>query len=212
MNRQNLAKPAAIFLAALVADCSKHEQIVTAPQAEPTNTPAVVMAATPTPAPAPETKVQPAALPPIDAAGLLTSDELLALQGEAVSQTTPTVKSEGGFTVSQCLFTLPTYSKSIVVTVTQKGDGPDARDPAEFWRHAFHENKSREAEEEETTKPPEPVAGLGDEAFWTADRVGGALHVLKGNTMIRIGIGGAGDGRSRLEKARAIAELILKRL
>ena len=56
------------------------------------------------------------------------------------------------------------------------------------------------------------IDGLGDEAFWTGTRVGGALYVLKGNCYIRISVGGAGSPEQKIEKSKTLAADVLKRL
>ena len=43
-------------------------------------------------------------------------------------------------------------------------------------------------------------------------RVGGALYVLKGESYIRISVGGAGDQAQKLEKSKTLAAFVLKRL
>jgi hypothetical protein len=42
--------------------------------------------------------------------------------------------------------------------------------------------------------------------------VGGALYVLKGSTYLRVSVGGAGDQQSKINKSKALARLVLKRL
>jgi hypothetical protein len=69
----------------------------------------------------------------------------------------------------------------------------------------------REEEDGEAT-PPKPVRGLGDEAFWTASRFGGALYVLKGQRFIRLSVGGADDEQTRLTKTETLARAALRRL
>ena len=59
---------------------------------------------------------------------------------------------------------------------------------------------------------PQPVSGLGDEAFWVADRVTGALYVLHGDIFLRLSVGGVTDEEARLQRARALAESALRRL
>ncbi|MDQ2854882.1 MAG: hypothetical protein M3R68_01020, partial [Acidobacteriota bacterium] len=127
--------------------------------------------------------------------------------------------------ISQCFYTLPTFSNSISLLVARKGESAGARDPKEFWQETFHrndqedlekerakekvkakeqekektsakdsdKNKTQGREEEEEAVRPQKIAGVGDEAFWTGNRVGGALYALKGNTYIRISVGGPGD-------------------
>jgi hypothetical protein len=112
--------------------------------------------------------------------------------------------------ISQCYFELPTPVNSIVLTVTRKAAG--GRDPSQSWREIFHREESGRKKEEGEEKAPLKVDGIGDEAFWTGTRVGGALYVLKGNTYIRISVGGAGDQAQKIEKSKALAESVLKRL
>ena len=67
-------------------------------------------------------------------------------------------------------------------------------------------------EEEEEQAKPEKLSGLGQESFWLASRVGGALFVLKKNTIFRISVGGAGDVKTKLSKSRTLATKALARL
>jgi hypothetical protein len=171
----------------------------------------------------------------IDACALLTSQEIRSVQGEPLKETKGSGSAEKGFSISQCFFTLPTFNNSISLVVTQKGDGADGRDPKEFWEATFDResegerekernkksekerekekarDKNREEEEEEAV-PPQKIAGVGDEAFWTGSRVGGALYVLKGSSYLRVSVGGAGNQQSKINKSKALARLALKRL
>jgi hypothetical protein len=176
------------------------------------------------PAEAAETK------PALDACALLTSKEIESVQGEATKETKLTGQSTGGFSISQCFFTLPTFTNSVSLLVAQRGDGAGAHDPKEFWRDTFHEDKEKEREkekdrdrkgdrdkkraeeEEEEGAPPEKIAGIGDEAYWTGSRVGGALYVLKGNAYVRISIGGPADQATKIKKSKALAQKALARL
>ena len=168
----------------------------------------------------------------IDACALLTSKDLQAVQGEALKETKSSTRADGGFLISQCLYTLPTFSNSISVLVAQKGGSAGARDPKEFWKETFHradrDGKEKEKEkdkdkdrdgaktqggsEEEEHVLPDKIEGVGDEAFWTGNRVGGALYALKGNTYIRVSVGGPGNQAAKIKKAKALAQIILKRL
>jgi len=171
----------------------------------------------------------------IDACALLTSQEIRSVQGEPLKETKASGSAEKGFSISQCFFTLPTFNNSISLVVTQRGDGADGRDPKEFWEATFDResegdrererdkksekerekekarDKNREEEEEEAV-PPQKIAGVGDEAFWTGSRVGGALYVLKDSSYIRVSVGGAGNQQSKINKSKALARLALKRL
>ena len=151
----------------------------------------------------------------IDACSLLTSTEIETILGAPLKDTKPSANSRGGLTVSQCYFLLPIAANSIVLTVTQKADGSNSRDPKQSWEEIFHGDKETEnarEEEERKSPPPEKIAGLGDEAFWVPQRFGGALYALKGNTYIRISVGGLGDRAVQIQKSKSLAEIILKRL
>lgn len=144
---------------------------------------------------------------------LLTREETQAVQGEPFKETKASQKSHGGLAISQCYFELPTPVNSIVVTVTQRGEGADARDPKQNWQELFYREKSSEKKEEgKEEHGPEKIEGVGDEAFWTGSRVGGALYVLKGNSFIRISVGGGGDRAEKIERSKTLAQSVLNRL
>jgi hypothetical protein len=177
-----------------------------------------------TPASHPSPAAATAAKAKVDACALLTSKEVESVQGEAIKETKLSGQSAGGYSISQCFFTLPTFTNSISLLVAQKGEGAGANDPREFWRGTFHENKERERdkdrdrdkkkgeEEEKEGAPPQKVGGIGDEAYWTGSSVGGALYVLKGNSYIRLSIGGAANQATRIKKSKALAEKAIARL
>jgi hypothetical protein len=160
----------------------------------------------------------------IDACALLTSKEIEAVQGEPLEETKLSGQSTGGFSMSQCFFTLPTFTNSISLLVAQKGEDSSAQDPREFFRERFHEKakgekererereKKKAGEEEEEGTPPQKITGVGDEAYWTGSRVGGALYVLKGHSYVRISIGGPANQATKIKKTKALAAKVVARL
>ena len=150
-----------------------------------------------------------------DACSLLTSKEIESVQGEGLKEPKSSGQTGGALAVSQCYFGLPTSSNSISLTLMQKNDSPDARDPKEFWKETFrgekNEKKGREEGEEKGT-PPEKIDGVGDDAFWLTNRVGGEPYVLKGHSFFRISVGGAGDKATKIDKSKKLAQMVLKRL
>jgi hypothetical protein len=72
--------------------------------------------------------------------------------------------------------------------------------------------KESEREEEESAPRPQPVAGLGDAAFWTGNQLNSSLYVRKNNVIVRLSIGGAEEPSAKIKKATALAEKILNRL
>ena len=187
------------------------------------------MASNPTTSSAPAA----AAKSKIDPCSLLTSDEIKAVQGQAYANVQRSDRADGDFIVAQCYYALPTTMNSVVLNVTTAKEGAGATNPRTFWENSFgkdegneksgkaekdkaraEKNKSPERgeEAEEEAAKPEKVAGLGDEAFWTASRVGGALYVLKKDQFFRISVGGAGDQDTKLKKSKTLAQDVLKRL
>ncbi len=172
----------------------------------------------------------------VDACALISSKEIEAVQGEAVRETKLSGQAGGGLHISQCFYTLPTFSNSISQLIAQKGDGTDAKDPKEFWRETFvkgaakerererereREKKDRDKdkkaggrseEEEEEGSPPQKVTGVGDDAYWIGSRVGGALYVLKGSSYVRISIGGGSDQSNKITKSKTLAQKAMARL
>jgi hypothetical protein len=180
----------------------------------------------------------------VDACGLLTADDLKAVQGEAYKDAQRSDRLDGDFIVAQCYYALPTTTNSVVVNVTTAKDEANARSPKTFWEQTFggdeekeregkgerekgkskedrerekekEAQKPREREEEGEAKeasPPQRVKDLGEEAFWVASPIGGALSVLKNDLFFRISVGGAGDQKAKLNKSKTLAQKILTRL
>jgi len=160
----------------------------------------------------------------IDPCSLLTSADIAAVQGEPVEQTKPSDQPGTGLLMLQCLFRTTTPTKSVSLAVA----APSAMSPRAFWRKQFHpgqdatkekdsaraEKKSvaeRKEQEEESTRP-RAIAGLGEEAYWVGGPIAGALYVLKGNTFLRISVGGIREESARIEKSKALARIALKRM
>jgi len=205
--------------------CSRSQSspVVLTNQNAPAQQPVAQSATSPITAPS-----TPSSVGKSDACSLLTAEEVKAVQGEAFKETKASEGAENGMVISQCFFSLPTFANSVNVAVMRKGEGTGARDPRKFWEQTFakgseddkekerdkqkEKNAAKNREEGEEGPAPQKVEGIGDEAFWTANRVGGALYVLKHDAYIRVSVGGAGDQKAKLEKSKALARMALKRL
>jgi hypothetical protein len=138
----------------------------------------------------------------LDACGLLSSEEVRGVQGEAVQERRPR-QSAQAFRIDQCFYRTPTFARSVSIALAVPLESDAARAaPRAYWMKTF-----REGEEEARSVP-----GLGDEAYWVGDRVTGALYVLVGEAFFRLSVGGVKDEATRLERARALAEAALRRL
>jgi len=163
----------------------------------------------------------------IDVCALLTSAEMEAVQGEPVKETKPSVQPSGGFVMLQCFYRTTTSAKSVSLALGAPDPAkPSALTPREFWRKQFHPPepveeekpvagkapKKAEVEREEELRKPRPIDGLGEEAYWVGNPISGALYVLKGNSFLRISVGGVREESARIEKSKALARAALKRL
>jgi hypothetical protein len=142
---------------------------------------------------------------------MLTSQDIESIQGETLKETRLSEGSADGLSVSQCFFTLPTFTNSISLAVTQRAGDTGARDPRQFWRDTFHRDKDR-GEEERESRPPQKISGIGDEAFWMTSPAAGILYVLKGSSFVRISIGGSEDQQTKIRKSKALARKVVDRL
>jgi hypothetical protein len=136
----------------MIAGCRKTENnLPSTNSAQTTAEQANAPSSSPAPAgqPAPATA---AVKPKIDACALLTSQEIQSIQGEPLKETKLSGQSAGGFPVSQCFFTLPTFTNSISLLITQKAETAGARNPSEFWRETFHKERKERDEIESARK------------------------------------------------------------
>jgi hypothetical protein len=77
-------------------------------------------------------------------------------------------------------------------------------------REGGHPKEREENEEAET--PPQRVAGIGDEAYWSGNQITAALSVLRKDTIVRISVGGPEEQAVKIKKATALAQKVLKGL
>src|SRR2546425_66378 len=146
-----------------------------------------------------------------DACKLIAPSEIQDVQGEAVLEAKSSESKTGGFAIAQCYYALPTQSNSVSLEVTRLDPGQSApAGPRDRWKKLFHGDGDQEGEKE--SGKPQPVSGVGDEAFWSGNPMVGALYVLKDNSYLRISIGGAEDASVKIRKTKALAQKALKRL
>jgi hypothetical protein len=163
-----------------------------------------------------------------DACGLIKKEEVEAIQGSPITGTQSSGQSGKGFIVSECYYVAKDSGRSVSLTVTQGDPSSPARgNPKDFWNKTFgrysgeekeHERdkekteRERNREEREKSVPPKKINGIGDDAFWSRARFGGALYVLKNDSFVRISIGGPENEETNINKSKALAEKALGRL
>ena len=135
---------------------------------------------------------------------MLTPAEVASVQGE---EPTKVRQKKLLSDTSQCLFSMPTAAKFVLVEVTR---GPRVAQLAERLRLAA------EVEGEESGEFDAPaiqrVEGLGDEAFWAEGARQGALYVRRGETLLRVAVGGDEGKEAKMTKLRLLVSKALGRL
>jgi hypothetical protein len=158
----------------------------------------------------------------VDACALLSKEEIGKVQGSAITETKTTERHDRGFRISQCYFAAAETNKSVSLMVTSADPEHSNQTPKEYWKKTFanaggeseeHE-REREAgkEKEQESEKPVKVEGVGDDAYWSADRMGGALYVLTNDSFIRLSLGGPDNKETKLEKSKELAKKALGRL
>jgi hypothetical protein len=184
-----------------------------------------------------QAKPEPAAAK-FDACTLLTGAEIEAIMGSPLKETKSSGASNEGIRVSQCFYTAQEFSKSVSLAVTQTDPGSSAKHSANgYWEQTFGQFEKEEkekagesesdkekkeslrdqrqkGEEEEKGAPPKKISGVGNEAFWIGNRVGGALYVLKKDkdTFVRISVGGPDNEATKIDKSKALVQKVIDRL
>src|ERR1700692_1282419 len=167
-----------------------------------------------------------------DVCALITKQEIETIQGSHIKEMKSSVRSDAGFSVSQCLYSAEDFSKSVSLAVTQRDPASSGKvSVKDFWNETFgrftdEEKKStsdneerkrlgeqaRREGEEKTFIPPKKIDGIGDDAFWSPNPVGGAIYVLKKDVFIRLSIGGRDNAEGKLDKSKALAQKAIDRL
>jgi hypothetical protein len=61
----------------------------------------------------------------------------------------------------------------------------------------FEREQKVAGDEREVSAPPKKIDGIGEEAYWTSNRFGGILYVLKNDVFTSISVGGRTPRRAR---------------
>jgi hypothetical protein len=149
---------------------------------------------------------------------LLADADVRAVLGVTVKERQPGAQQAHGLLLSQCYLGTGTPRSVSIAVAGNTRSGSKTLTPRAFWRDQFHgrdehasERKGEKREQEGETEA-RAIRRVGDEAFWSGTRVAGALYVLRGNTFIRVSVGGISDEKERIEKSRQLALIALTRL
>jgi hypothetical protein len=151
-------------------------------------------------APVPAAAATPDTASPTDACALIPQADAEALLGGPVAPPTTNADEPAGNAVSQCAYASPTSHRYLTLLVRRS---PTTAEAAAAY------DRSRSAARALTGSDPLDVSGIGERAYWT----GGTfrqLNVLQKNAWLIVSAD-LGDGRDRLEGAKAVARRALAR-
>lgn len=161
------------------------------------------------------------------ACDVLTKTDLAAAQGQEFSEAKLSTKTQGALSVSQCFYRLPTFERSVSVTLMRPIKSTDRTSVRDYWKEHYaaspqEKSEDRDDDRERAAKSDRDeeghhanalrLAGLGDDAVWSGTPMTSVLHVLRSGTIVRISVGGSAPVDQKLEASRRLATAILKRL
>ena len=185
-----------------------------------------------------KTKSEPSA-PQFDVCGLITKAEVESVIADPLVGSKASGHADNGLRFSQCYYSAQETTKSVSLAIIDRDPAVKTnRGAKEYWEQTFGRFKGGEAaekdreketeaekekreslqgqrqEEEEESRPPRKVDGVGDEAFWSGNRVGGALYVLKHDkdVIVRISVGGPDSEDQKIDKCKTLADKVLGHL
>lgn len=176
---------------------------------------------------------RPRVQPGLDACSLITKEEAGAIQAAMMLDARTSENFDGTFPISQCYYQSKEPNMSVSFTLTEPDPGNRKVSPRNSWDQIFgryrggetekeaererqeaqeKNNAGQRGEEEGEKTPPTKIDGIGDEAFWSGNRFGGALYVLHKNYILRVSVGGPDKEEVRINKSRRLAEKAMSRL
>ena len=141
----------------------------------------------------------------IDACSLLTANDLESIQGESIRETRPNTTSNDRLLISECVYVLPTFSKSVSVRTMYARPDDSATAVADYWNEIFHRDVKKKLQ-------GSFIEGIGEEAHWSESRAGGVLFVRAKETIVRVSVGGAAGESGKLEVAKRLAMRAIEKL
>ena len=144
-----------------------------------------------------------------NACQVLSARDVAAVQGARFKSTKLKENATREVQVSQCLYAMPRLSDSVSVDLIRGKTRA-------FWKQHFagvrDEQLASAKPRHEREARAVPVAGVGDAAVWSGNRLAGALYVMKGETIVRVSVGGDAPQEQKIEKAKKLATRALRRL
>ena len=137
-----------------------------------------------------------------NACQVLSARDVAAVQGARFKSAKLKESGTRELQVSQCFYAMPRLSDSVSVDLIRG-------DTRAFWKRHLQLVSNVHHD-----RAPETIAvdGVGDAAVWSGTRLAGALYVLKGETIVRVSLGGDAPREQKIERAKKLAARALRRL
>ncbi len=154
---------------------------------------------------------------PVDPCRLLSPATLETVQGSRPTALVPSARKDAILQSRSCFYSLSPSSQSVNLEVLTAAGSTDIR---QFWKQRFHaraeeENTDRDdppgrreragGEANEHRAPPQPVPGVGEEAFWVYSGRDGAIYALQRGYILRLSVGGKANEADQRKRATELA-------
>ena len=164
------------------------------------------------------------------AAAVLTKEEVALVQSTPITEVKSTENFDGRYVVSQCFYNAVVANKSVSFSLTEPSAGGGANaNPREYWDKIneqigimsvqFHEAEKKRGDSRSAGEEPEgkrafakKIDGVGEQAYWVCNRVGGTLYVLQQDFILKISVGGGDEEQIKIEKSKGLARKAIARL
>lgn len=139
----------------------------------------------------------------VDVCALFTEEEVAALSGDEVRAPRRTTYRFGTVTSSSCWYRTDKGSWSVKMNVERGRSAEDLQGMLKTLKGVVTQT---------TTQSLQPVAGIGDEAYWgQVGPTNGSLHVVIGTDFLTVQTWGKAPGAGTLEKTKEVATIVVNR-
>jgi hypothetical protein len=144
-----------------------------------------------------------------NACQVLSARDVAAVQGTRFKSFRLRENGTKQLRMSECVYALPRVSDSVTVDLIRG-------DTRGFWKKHFGDVRDEQLASAKPRAEREArsmrVAGVGDEAVWSGNSLAGALYVRKGETIVRVSVGGDLPQEQKIERAKKLAARAIRRL
>jgi hypothetical protein len=154
-----------------------------------------------------------------DACVLLEKSEIESVQGAPVQSSSASTQTTGEVFISRCHYAISSgdgsKNLSVHLEVLEKDPKSANADALRvYWEKRLRQGQEQgeAGEDEREARELKTLDGLGEKAFWIGNEKAGVVYVLDKDRIVRVSLGGPGNTKTKIEKSKALAASVLKRL